>query len=117
MPSDMGETLYMVRPSEGNDAAKEDYEKNIFSITRQLRYSEDNGKLALDLCLFLNGLPIITIELKNQYTKQNYKDAIKQYKTDRSKGDLLFSFKRCVVHFAVDDEEVHGCRYSKCAFG
>ena len=103
--------LYMVRPSEGNDAAKEDYEKNIFSVTRQLRYSEDNGKLALDLCLFLNGLPIITIELKNQYTKQNYKDAIKQYKTDRSKGDLLFSFKRCVVHFAVDDEEVHMCTH------
>ena len=49
--------LYMVRPSEGNDAAKEDYKKNIFSVTRQLRYSEDNGKLALDLCLFLNGLP------------------------------------------------------------
>ena len=103
--------LYMVRPSEGNDAAKEDYEQNIFSVTRQLRYSEEYGRLALDLCIFLNGLPIITIELKNQFTKQTYKDAIKQYKTDRSHGDLLFSFKRCIVHFAVDDNEVHMCTH------
>ena len=101
--------LYMVRPSKGNEAARTDYEKNIFSVTRQLRYSEEFGRLALDLCIFLNGLPIITIELKNQFTKQTYKDAIKQYKTDRSQGDLLFSFKRCIVHFAVDDNEVHMC--------
>ncbi|MBE5908372.1 MAG: type I restriction endonuclease subunit R [Lachnospiraceae bacterium] len=101
--------FYMVRPSEGNAEAKEAYENNIFSVTRQLRYSEEYGRMALDLCLFLNGLPIITIELKNQYTKQTYNDAIKQYKTDRSHGDLLFSFKRCIVHFAVDDNEVHMC--------
>jgi type I restriction enzyme R subunit len=101
--------FYMVRPSEGNAEAKEAYESNIFSVTRQLRYSEEYGRLALDLCLFLNGLPIITIELKNQYTKQTFNDAIKQYKTDRSQGDLLFSFKRCIVHFAVDDNEVHMC--------
>lgn len=101
--------FYMVRPSEGNAEAKEAYESNIFSVTRQLRYSEEYGRMALDLCLFLNGLPIITIELKNQYTKQTYNDAIKQYKTDRSRGDLLFSFKRCIVHFAVDDNEVHMC--------
>lgn len=101
--------LYMVRPSEGNLEAKIDYEKNIFSVTRQLQYSQENGKLALDICIFLNGLPIITIELKNLLTKQSYKDAIKQYKTDRSQGDLLFSFKRCIVHFAADDNEVHMC--------
>ena len=101
--------FYMVRPSEGNAEAQEAYDKNIFSVTRQLRYSTEFGRLALDLCIFLNGLPIITIELKNQFTKQTYKDAIKQYKTDRSKGDLLFSFKRCIVHFAVDDYEVHMC--------
>lgn len=47
-----------------------------------MRYSDEYGRLALDLCLFLNGLPIITIELKNQFTKQTYNDAIKQYKTD-----------------------------------
>ncbi|MFQ7612946.1 MAG: hypothetical protein ACLRK1_03635 [Roseburia faecis] len=49
------------------------------------------------------------MELKNQYTKQNYSDAIKQYKTDRTPDELLFQFKRCIVHFAVDDNEVHMC--------
>ena len=98
--------FYMVQPSDGNVEAAKSYNKNIFSVTRQLRYS---GKLALDLCIFLNGLPIITMELKNQYTKQNYSDAIKQYKTDRTPDELLFQFKRCIVHFAVDDNEVHMC--------
>ena len=101
--------FYMVRPSEGNLDAKIAYEKNIFSVTRQLRYSEEYGKLALDVCIFLNGLPIITMELKNQLTKQNFEDAIKQYKTDRTPDNLLFFFKRCIVHFAVDDNEVHMC--------
>lgn len=101
--------FYMVRPSDGNVEAAKSYNKNIFSVTRQLRYSGDYGKLALDLCIFLNGLPIITMELKNQYTKQNYSDAIKQYKTDRTPDELLFQFKRCIVHFAVDDNEVHMC--------
>lgn len=101
--------FYMVRPSEGNPDAKIAYEKNIFSVTRQLQYSEDNSRLALDICIFLNGLPIITMELKNQFTKQNFYDAIKQYKTDRTPDEILFYFKRCIVHFAVDDNEVHMC--------
>ena len=101
--------FYMVQPSDGNVEAAKSYNKNIFSVTRQLRYSGDYGKLALDLCIFLNGLPIITMELKNQYTNQNYSDAIKQYKTDRTPDELLFQFKRCIVHFAVDDNEVHMC--------
>ena len=101
--------FYMVQPSDGNVEAAKSYNKNIFSVTRQLRYSGDYGKLALDLCIFLNGLPIITMELKNQYTKQNYSDAIKQYKTDRTPDELLFQFKRCIVHFAVDYNEVHMC--------
>ena len=93
--------FYMVRPSEGNQDAKESYDKNIFSVTRQLRYSNDYGRLALDVCIFLNGLPIITMELKNQITKQNHDDAIRQYMTDRTPDELLFQFKRCIVHFAV----------------
>lgn len=101
--------FYMVRPSEGNPDAKIAYEKNIFSVIRQLQYSEDNSRLALDICIFLNGLPIITMELKNQFTKQNFNDAIKQYKTDRTPDEILFYFKRCIVHFAVDDNEVHMC--------
>ena len=105
--------FYMVRPSEGNPNAQIDYQKNIFSVTRQLRYSDEYGRLALDLCIFLNGLPIITMELKNQFTKQNFNDAIKQYKNDRTPNELLFYFKRCIVHFAVDDNEVHMCTQLK----
>lgn len=101
--------LFYVRPSESNPDAAELHRKNIFSVTRQLQYSKFNPLLALDVCVFLNGLPIITMELKNQLTKQNYKDAIKQYKTDRSPAELLFSFKRCMVHFAVDDNEIWMC--------
>ena len=101
--------LFFVRPSEGNAEAAEKYAENIFSVTRQLYYSKFNPLLALDVCIFINGLPVITMELKNQLTKQNYKDAIKQYKTDRSPKELLFSFKRTIVHFAVDDSEVWMC--------
>lgn len=60
--------------------AKEMYEKNIFSVTRQLMYSNDSTRLALDMCVFINGLPVITFELKNQLTKQNVDDAVQQYK-------------------------------------
>ena len=101
--------LFYVRPSADNPNAAALYAKNIFSVTRQLQYSKFNPLLALDVCVFLNGLPIITMELKNQLTKQNYRDAIKQYRTDRSPAELLFSFKRCMVHFAVDDSEVWMC--------
>lgn len=101
--------LFYVRPSEQNPDAAVLYGKNIFSVTRQLQYSKFNPLLALDVCIFLNGLPIITMELKNQLTKQTYKDAIKQYKADRSPTDILFSFKRCMVHFAVDDSEAWMC--------
>ncbi len=101
--------LYYVLPSDENAQAKELYGKNIFSVTRQLQYSVTNPLLALDVCIFLNGLPIITMELKNQLTKQNFKDAVKQYKKDRSPSDVLFSFKRCIVHFAVDDNEIRMC--------
>ena len=101
--------LFYVRPSIHNPDAAEKYSKNIFSVTRQLQYSKSNPLLALDVCIFLNGLPIITMELKNQLTKQNFKDAITQYKHDRNSEEPLFSFKRCIVHFAVDDNEVWMC--------
>jgi len=101
--------LFYVRPSADNPEAAQLYEENIFSVTRQLQYAHANQKLALDLAVFLNGLPIITFELKNQLTKQNYRDAIKQYRDDRDPAEPLFSFKRCMVHFAVDDSEVWMC--------
>ena len=61
------------------------------------------------ICVFINGLPVITFELKNQLTKQNTDDAVEQYKTDRDPRDTLFSFKRCMVHFALDDARVKFC--------
>jgi type I restriction enzyme, R subunit len=66
-------------------------------------------KRALDLCAFINGLPIATFELKNSLTKQTVEDAIEQYKRDRDPRETLFQFGRCVVHFAVDDHEVAMC--------
>lgn len=96
-------------PSQGNAKALEQWKANLFSITRQLQYSKDNTKLALDLCLFLNGLPIATFELKNRLTKQTVDDAVQQYKRDRDPRELLFQFGRCLVHFAVDDQQVMFC--------
>lgn len=101
--------MFYMTPSEENKKAKALFLENIFSVTRQLAYSNDNTKLALDLCIFINGLPVITCELKNQLTKQNVADAVEQYKTDRDPHELLFAFKRCMVHLAVDDAEVRFC--------
>ncbi len=101
--------MFYLIPTENNVKAGKMFERNIFSVTRQLRYSQDFGKLALDLCLFINGLPIITFELKNQLTKQNTDDAVQQYMDDREPRDLLFSFKHCMVHFAVDDACIKFC--------
>ena len=101
--------MFYLTPTENNEKAREMFQKNIFSVTRQLRYSQDAGKLALDLCLFINGLPVITFELKNQLTKQNVDDAVRQYKDDRDPREMLFRFKRCMVHLAVDDARIKFC--------
>lgn len=101
--------LFYGTPSEGNTTAQAHYVANRFSVTRQLRYSRDETRLALDLCLFINGLPVATFELKNSLTKQTVEDAVQQYKRDRSSRELLFQFGRCIVHFAVDDAEVRMC--------
>ena len=98
-------------PSPGNENAKARYGQNRFSVTRQLRYSRDERQLALDLCLFVNGLPVATFELKNSLTKQTVDDAVEQYKRDRSPTERLFELGRCLVHFAVDDHEVRFCTH------
>jgi len=103
--------LFYGQPSAGNPRAAELFAANIFSVTRQLRYSKDATQLALDLCLFINGLPIATFELKNNLTKQTVADAVEQYKQDRDPRELLFQFGRCMVHFAVDDSEVRMCTH------
>ena len=103
--------LFFGTPSPGNVKAQERYAANRFSVTRQLRYSRDETQLALDLGLFINGLPIATFELKNSLTKQTVEDAVQQYKRDRDPREKLFEFGRCVVHFAVDDQEVRFCTH------
>ncbi len=105
--------LFYGTPSEQNPKAQELYKQNIFSVTRQLQYSMDNTKLALDMAIFINGLPVITFELKNKITKQTVEDAVQQYKRDRDSRELLFQFGRCAVHLAVDDHEVRMCTHLK----
>ena len=100
--------MYSPLPSELNDSAKEHYKKNIFCVIRQLHYSKTFTNLSLDVAVFLNGMPLITFELKNQFTGQNVSNAIKQYR-DREAKELIFMPKRCAVHFAVDDEQVMMC--------
>ena len=101
--------MFYMTPSEKNPKTKALFAKNIFSVIRQLQYSADNTKLALDLAIFINGLPIITCELKNQLTKQDLNDAVYQYQNDRDPKELLFKFKRCMVHFALDDARIKFC--------
>jgi type I restriction enzyme, R subunit len=101
--------LFYGTPSAGNPAAVERHAANRFVVTRQLRYSSDATRLALDLALFVNGLPVATFELKNSLTKQTVEDAVEQYKRDRSPKELIFGFGRCLAHFAVDDAEVRFC--------
>ena len=103
--------LFYGTPSPGNPKAKARFAANRFSVTRQLRYSRDESQLALDLVLFINGLPAATFELKNRLTKQTVADAVTQYKRDRSPRELLFQFGRCLAHFAVDDAEVEFCTH------
>lgn len=106
-------TLFYGSPTANNEKAKELFEQNIFSVMRQLRYSGSETQLALDMGIFINGLPIATFELKNKLTKQTVEDAVQQYKNDRDPKELLFQFGRCVVHFAVDDHEVRMCTHLK----
>ena len=104
--------LYDKPVSNLNPKDAELYEKNIFSVTRQVHFSTQSEK-SLDLVVFINGLPVITFELKNELTKQNVKDAIKQYKTTRDPKEELFRLARCLVHFAVDTEQVWMCTQLK----
>lgn len=91
-----------------NQKSLEGYQANQFSVVRQLYYSTKNTN-SLDVVVFINGLPVITLELKNELTKQNFTDAIKQYKEDRDPQELLFQFGRLAVNFAVDSSEVWMC--------
>ncbi|WP_300024342.1 type I restriction endonuclease [uncultured Maribacter sp.] len=101
--------LFYDKPvSHYNQKANDLYLANIFSAMRQVNFSPQNKK-SLDIVTFINGLPVISFELKNELTKQNVNHAIKQYKTDRDPNEEIFRFGRLVVNFAVDTEEVWMC--------
>ncbi|WP_373500837.1 type I restriction endonuclease subunit R [Desulfococcus sp.] len=105
--------LFYGSPSPGNEKARTLFHQNRFTVTRQLKYSRDETQLALDMALFINGLPVFTFELKNSLTKQTVDDAVWQYKKDRNPREKIFEFGRCVAHFAVDENEVRFCTHLK----
>lgn len=88
------------------------YQANLFSVMRQVYFSP-NDKKSLDMMIFINGIPVISFELKNELTKQNVQHAIKQYKYDRDPNEELFRLGRLIVNFAVDTEEIWMCTQLK----
>ena len=105
--------LFYGTPSPENEQAKQRFRQNRFTVTRQLRYGRHGTQRALDIGLFINGLPVFTFELKNRLTKQTVSDAMEQYRKDRNPREKLFEFGRCAAHFAVDENEVHFCTHLK----
>lgn len=83
------------------------YSQNILHCTRQMKFSLLDER-SIDIVLLLNGIPVVSMELKNQFTGQNVSNAISQYKFDRVTKDKMFEFKqRVLVHFAVDLYDVY----------
>lgn len=103
--------LYYPTPSAGNTKATELFAANRFVISRQVHHSVSNRSDAIDLVAFVNGLPVLTFELKNTLTGQNYEDAVQQYQRDRDHRELLFAFGRTIAHFAFDDQRVQFCTH------
>ena len=100
--------FYQLPLESSSQAVKDNFAKNRFSETRQLRYSLDKPLQEIDMVLFINGIPFATMELKNPWTGQNARfHGQKQYKTDRDHRQPLLQFARCIVHFAVDTDEVY----------
>ena len=95
---------YFKPSSSMNPEHAELYKKNNLSIVRQLEFSKKSSQ-SIDMVLFLNGIPIVTIELKNALTGQYAESAIKQFR-GRDPNEKLFQFKRCLVHFALGSEKV-----------
>ena len=105
-----GRRLYPARfaPASGrNPETIRQYEANRLSIVRQLRYSIRHGNI-IDVVIALNGIPIVTMELKNPLSGQTWQDAVRQYCRDRDPGDAILRPGRgALVHFALDTDEVH----------
>lgn len=100
--------MYPAPLASSSDSVKQNFNANIFSSTRQLRYSKTNPLQEIDMVLFINGIPLITLELKNAWTGQNARyHGQKQYRNDRDTSQSLLQFGRCLVHMAVDTDEVY----------
>ncbi|MGM9697949.1 MAG: type I restriction endonuclease subunit R [Prevotella sp.] len=101
-------TLFFPRPTAADsEASKEKYAANQFSVTRQQTYSMLNPGNEIDMVIFVNGLPLMTFELKNPWTHQTAAyDGQRQYKKDRSPRDTIFNFGRCLAYFTMDKDEV-----------
>ena len=90
-----------------NETTQAQYAANILHCTRQLHYSLHNEN-SIDMVLFVNGIPVVSMELKCQFTGQDTANAIEQYKLDRASKDPIFAFgQRVLVHFAVDLSSVY----------
>lgn len=102
-------TLFYVLPlASSSQTIKDNFNKNQFSITRQVCYSVNNPLEEIDMVLFINGLPLVTIELKNPWTGQTARlHGQNQYKFDRDTRETLLNFSRCLVHFTADTDEVY----------
>jgi type I restriction enzyme R subunit len=100
--------LAQFKPELENIEVQKKYENNILRVVRQVHFSTKNSNKSIDLVFFLNGIPIITMELKTDFTQSVY-DAINQYKFDRDpRESVLLKFKRgALVHFAVSEDEVY----------
>lgn len=100
--------FYQLPLASSSESVKKNFELNQFSVTRQVCYSQANPREEIDMVLFLNGIPLITMELKNHWTGQNAKvHGQHQYKFDRDIKQPLLNFGRCIVHFAVDTDEIY----------
>ncbi len=99
--------LYSLPYNDINPEVAKHFEQNIFSVTRQVHYSQADPLKSIDIVLFINGIAIATMELKNPWTGQTIYHAMKQYREDRDPNETLLQFGRCLVHFAVDTDEVY----------
>jgi type I restriction enzyme R subunit len=97
--------LYFQPKNNLNPEHQELFQKNRFVVVRQLHYSTKNEN-SIDMCLFINGIPFMTMELKNQLTNQNIIDSERQYRYDRDPKEPLLQFQRCIVHFCCDNDRV-----------
>ncbi len=99
--------MYPLPLASSSSTVKANFESNQFSVTRQLRYSLSKPLEEIDMVFFVNGLPFATMELKNHWTGQNARvHGQEQYKNKRDCTQPLLTFGRCIVHFAVDTDEV-----------